>query len=96
MTLGVNMRRKPQIKSRRLIELKAECAAWNAKNHVGALVKYWPIAGVDKWETRTTASEAYVLAGHTAVVELTGKYGHVALGYCEAYPPAPDFRALLN
>lgn len=69
-----------QIKS--ATELQADADGWNTMFGVGKLVKYYPTLGVPNFETVKTSGQAFVLSGHTVVVQLEGKAGCFALSHC--------------
>ena len=60
-------------------DTEATVFAWNQQHPVGQAVEYRPILGqVNALKTRT-ASVAWLLSGHTAVVKIEGVSGGVAL-----------------
>ena len=65
-------------------QLEKQVTDWNRDVPVGTKVKYHPVIG-EKFDFQffDTATQAYVLSGHTAVVHLAGKSGCVALDACE-------------
>lgn len=63
-------------------EIEAAVRAWNAAVHVGDTVLYHSHPDADP-QRFTTATCAYVLSGHTAVVDLEGKSGCVAIAACK-------------
>jgi len=73
--------RRPKRKSEN--ELKADCIVWNHEHPVGAAVIFHPVIGEKAGRRTVTVGEAYVLSGHTAVVQLKGVPGCVALEACE-------------
>lgn len=65
--------------------LQARCDAFNQNNPIGSAVKFYPVIGGPAFRLRTTASQAWVLSGHTAVVQLDGESGCVALEACQIH-----------
>ena len=72
--------RRPKLKS--IDQLEAECIVWNHKNPKGTPVHFFPVIGGEKFRVTETISAAWVLSGHTAVVQLRGVSGCVALDAC--------------
>lgn len=62
---------------------QSECDNWNARHAVGVVVDYSEVVGVTEPTRYTTATEAQVLSGHSAVVWLEGKSGCVQLSHCK-------------
>lgn len=59
---------------------------WNLRVKVGSMVRYWSVArdiGTDYgFRDAATRSEATVIGAHTAVVQLVGVSGAVAISFC--------------
>jgi hypothetical protein len=66
--------------------LQKLCDDFNSRHHVGTLVSYQEVIGVEPAETAETRSAAWVMGEHTAVVLLNGKAGAVALSHVEVLP----------
>jgi len=59
-------------------------AEWNARHPVGTRVYFWPWSRKDVADISRTRSEAYLLGGHTASVQVEGFRGAIALSHVEA------------
>jgi hypothetical protein len=74
--------------------LEAQCQRFNESHPIGAEVWYHPVIGRPECAKWKTASKAYVMSGHTAVVFLEGFRGCVALDALTddsaALPAKPD------
>ena len=64
--------------------LERRCHNWNSKYPVGTDVEYHPVIGEEAHRVTKTRHEAYVLAGHTAVLFVEGQSGCVALDTVKA------------
>jgi hypothetical protein len=65
--------------------LKEQCSDWNMRNPIGTIVNFHPVIGRPEFRVRKTRSEAWVLSGHTIVVQLEGESGCVAVEACGIY-----------
>lgn len=59
-----------------------EVDAWNSRVKVGDTVEYTDYPGAEP-KRFTTATDAEILSGHTAVVWLNGKSGCVCVSHCK-------------
>lgn len=61
-------------------QLQRQCDTFNAKHAIGASIAVYPATLRDEpVMTRVAAPGAYILGGHTAVVQVEGKHGCIAL-----------------
>lgn len=65
-------------------QLQRQCDNWNAKHPEGTVVSFESIKGQGETHRGKSISEALVLNGHSAVIQLEGKSGCVDLGHCTA------------
>lgn len=63
-------------------ELADLVADWNTRYPVGTKVKYFPVMGRLHYGETKTVTPAWVLSGHTAVINVEGVAGCVALDAC--------------
>lgn len=61
---------------------------WNEKHPKGTEVSYWTFEKVGPGRRGQTRSEAWLVGGHTAVVQVSGASGCVALTHVELVPSA--------
>jgi len=63
--------------------LQRRCDAFNAVHPIGAAIRVWPGAVNEKPPVEVTIVEpgAYVMGSHTAVVQVTGGHGCIALSH---------------
>lgn len=56
------------------------CDAFNRENPIGSTIKVWPGARTgDPLDVQIVEPGAYIMSGHTAVVQVTGGHGCIAL-----------------
>lgn len=63
--------------------LNEQLAAWNALHPVGCRVRYYPVPGRGQHTDTVTRSEAWILGGHSIVVQIQGRTGGVAINHLE-------------
>jgi hypothetical protein len=73
------MNRRRQKTAGELADLVAD---WNTRYPVGTKVKYFPVIGGLRYGETKTLTAAWVLSGHTAVINVEGVSGCVALEAC--------------
>jgi hypothetical protein len=66
-------------------ELEAVVKCWNERYPVGTEVKYFPIIGGRTYGFTKTTAQAWILSGHTAVTNVEGVAGCVALQACQPH-----------
>ncbi|MGD9632884.1 MAG: hypothetical protein AB7I57_24340 [Pirellulales bacterium] len=66
-------------------------AAWNRRHPIGTLVEYRELKDRGEPQRYRTASHAFLLGGHTAVLQLEGKTGCVALDHCRVVVAGEDW-----
>lgn len=85
-------------KRRSLDEMQRECDAFNRLYKPGQTIHVHPGAITDPPVAVTIVEPAHVLSGHTAVVQVTGGYGCIALDHVDrdplgvndtGFPPTP-------
>ena len=63
-------------------DMEVACRAFNATNPVGATIRVWPGAvGEAAADVQIKEPGAYVLSGHTPVVQVSGGHGCIALSH---------------
>jgi len=75
-----------------------ECDDWNRRYPVGTAVEFYPVIydgrpEGNEFRVRETCGEAYVLSGHTAVIQLIGERGCVLLDACRPIVGNPEKRS---
>lgn len=63
--------------------IKLLVALWNKHVPIGTKVKYYPIAGEEKYICEETRTPAWILSNGEALVSITGRSGGVALSHIE-------------
>lgn len=68
------------------VQLQRQCDAFNAKFSIGSTILVHPgTLRDDPIVTQVAAPGAYVLGGHTAVVQVEGRHGCIALTHVRPY-----------
>lgn len=69
--------------------MQTACDRFNASHPIGSKISVAPGAKDGRWVTVEVARPgAYIMGGHTAVVQVTGGHGCIALGHVrDASPP---------
>lgn len=65
---------------------EAKVKHWNETTPIGSRVRYWPGRREGEGVESKTRSEAWLLGGHSAVVQVEGRGGSIALTHVERIP----------
>lgn len=78
-------RRRPRPRQQTAAELGDVVKFWNERYPIETEVKYFPIIGGKTFGFTKTIGAAWVLSGHTAVIQIEGVRGCVALQACRPH-----------
>lgn len=82
---GRTIRRRPLSQG----QLERFCLDWNTLYPAGTPGRYHPVIGEPEYRATETTGPAFILSGHTAVVNVQGVAGCVALEACKPVEPKP-------